>query len=227
MVSGFVNREIVMVCDKQKVTTDLKNGTWTFDEAFLQFNRYCIIKNLREKTIKDYQEAYERFVSFLRQYTLLSVVGELARIHIEDYILHLKGTGMKDTSINTYLRGIRVILNFLSEQEASVRIKVPMQKTDKMIKETYTDNELFKLLEKPNISKCEFLEYRNWCIINFLLATGVRISTLINIKISDLDFDFARIHLVYTKSRKSYIIPMSNAIKEVLLEYLSFRMIRK
>ena len=138
MVSGFTNREITTMCDKQqKVTTDLKNGTWTFDEALLQFNRYCVIKNLREKTIKDYQEAYGRFVSFLQQYTVLSVVGELTKRHVEDYIIHLKGTGMKDTSVNTCLRGIRVILNFLSEQEACIRIKVPMQKTDKMIKETY------------------------------------------------------------------------------------------
>ena len=48
-------------------------------------------------------------------------------------------------------------------------------KADKKLKETYTDAELKILLEKPDIKKCDFADYRSWVVINFLLGTDVRI----------------------------------------------------
>lgn len=223
MISRTDKREITMNISPSNENTDLKNGYWSFEYGFTQFARYCKIKNLRKKTIKDYSENFTRFIRFMEEHSTHTNTGSITANDIDNYILYLRSTGMKETSVNTYLRGLRTVLNFFIKQQACNYIKIPIYKADKTIKETYTDDELYKLLVKPNISKCSFTEYRNWCIINFLLATGVRVSTLINIKISDLDFDFDRINLTYTKSRKSYIIPMSHQIKDILSEYLMFR----
>lgn len=78
-----------------------------------------------------------------------------------------------------------------------------MHKSDKIIKETYSDDELCKLLQKPCLNTCDFVTCRNWVIVNFFLGTGVRVSTLIYIKIEDVDLDFDRSLLTYTKTRKS------------------------
>ena len=96
-------------------------------------------------------------------------------------------------------------------------------KAEKKIKETYTDNEINILLKKPDTKKCNFSEYRDWVFINYVLATGNRVSTIINIKIGDIDFDNDTIILKKTKNRSQQIIPISNSLKIVLIEYLKYR----
>ena len=46
------------------------------------------------------------------------------------------------------------------------------------------------------------MEWRCWAAVNTFLATGIRASTLVNIKISDVDFENDTIHLSKLKNRK-------------------------
>ena len=59
-------------------------------------------------------------------------------------------------------------------------IKIPKADTEAI--ETYTDTELKMLLKEPDIRKCGFVTYRSWVIVNFLLSTGIRQNSLINIR---------------------------------------------
>lgn len=101
--------------------------------------------------------------------------------------------------------------------------KVTIPKVDKTIKETYTDEELEKLLKKPNLKQCSFTEYKIWVYINYLLATGNRLSSALGLKIGDLDFKNQLIHVRKVKNRKEQIIPMSDTLCKVLREYLRYR----
>ena len=60
----------------------------------------------------------------------------------------------------------------------------------------------------------------SWAIVNFLIATGVRASTAVNIKICDIDFEHNIIRLRKLKNRKQQIIPLSTSLKAVLELYL-------
>lgn len=196
---------------------------WTFLDGFQRFLKYCEVKNLREKTIKNYKENFGRFFTYIEESTSYQYIYELTQYDIDNFVLYLKGFGMRDTSVNTYLIGLRTVLNFWIDQQQCLRLKVKLCKVDKQAKTTYSDEELYKLLRKPNILKCDFSTFRNWVIINFFLATGVRVSTLIHLKIEDIDFNFDRILLRYTKNRKSMTIPMSGQLKHVLEEYMKYR----
>ncbi|MDR2861756.1 MAG: tyrosine-type recombinase/integrase, partial [Syntrophobacterales bacterium] len=82
------------------------------------------------------------------------------------------------------------------------RFDIKLIKCDKQIKETYTNEELERLLKKPDINKCRFSDYRNWVMVNYLLGTGNRLKTLINLKWQEIDFHNDMIRLTTTKSRK-------------------------
>ena len=101
--------------------------------------------------------------------------------------------------------------------------KINLIKENDKIPKLYTDDEVMRLLKKPNMKQCNFAEYRTWVIINFLVATGVRSRTLRNIKIKDLDLDNDLIYLNVTKNRKPLVIPMAKTLKKVLIEYLKIR----
>ena len=57
----------------------------------------------------------------------------------------------------------------------------------------------------------------------FLLSTGVRQNSLINIKIRDVDFDNSVVYVNTTKNRKPLIIPLNEDIIKILKEYLQYR----
>ena len=218
MISGC---EITMNVNTKKKCK--RSSYWTFEEGLDRFLNYCRIKNLRPKTVKTYQENYHRFYEFIKNNTIYETINELTQADVNEYTLYLKDKGMRETSVNSYLRGLRAILYFWIEQKQCENMKINVHRADKMVKETYTDSELYRLLRKPDITTCDFLTYRNWVIVNFFLATGVRVSTLINIKIQDVDFEMDRILLTHTKNRRSMLIPMSKQLKKTLQEYLHFR----
>jgi integrase/recombinase XerD len=57
-------------------------------------------------------------------------------------------------------------------------------------------------------------------MIKTLLYTGVRVSELVNIKISDIDLDNCQIKVVQGKGKKDRIVPFPNSFKEILAVHL-------
>lgn len=125
----------------------------------------------------------------------------------------------KTTTINAKLRGIRAFLYFCMEENYIPTYKISLLKEDVIEKEPYSNDELSILLDTPKSNKRT--AWRNWAIENYMLATGNRIGTVRAIKIKDLDFNNNQIKLASTKNRKQQIIPMSSALKNVRLKYLS------
>lgn len=143
----------------------------------------------------------------------------------ENYIIYLQTeTNANDQTIHSYCNGLRVIFNFfISNGYITEPFKMKLPRKEIKLKETYTDQELEKLLKKPDLKKCGFSEYRNWVLTNFLLGTGQRLSTVSNVKIQDICFDSSVIYLLRTKNRTQLIIPMSETLSVILSEYLKYR----
>jgi len=178
-------------------------------------------KNLSSKSITTYKNRLGAFVNFLGADTPIDKVDADT---IDDYTLHLKASGKRnDITILSYLRDLRTFLNFSAERGYIPKIKVSLPKIDKKIKETYTDEELAILLAKPDMDFCPASEYKTWAFTNFLVGTGCRISTALDVKVMDLDFGKGLILMNKTKNRKSQIIPMSSVLAEVLKEYIANR----
>ena len=124
------------------------------------------------------------------------------------FIIYLRSTSKaNEITINTYLRTMRAFLYFCMDCGYLEQYKIVMPKVEKKVKETYTDQELERLMKKPNINKCSFTEYRIWVFENYLLGTGNRLSSALNVRVKDIDFDSASILIRKTKNRKQQIIP--------------------
>lgn len=207
---------------RQKIELRKGQTEKTFEEGYKEFINYCRIRNLREATIKHYNNIVNYVVyKYLDKDTSIREVDQKT---VENYILFCKDNMHEnDVTVNTNLRAFRAILYYFMKLGYMKEFKISEIKVNKDIIETYTDTEINILLEKPDLNKCSFLQYRNWVICNFLLGTGCRIGTLVNIKICDLDFENQLIKYTHSKNRKGQLIPMSNSLKKVLLEYLQYR----
>lgn len=86
----------------------------------------------------------------------------------ENYIVYLKRqTHASDNTINSYLRGVRAMLNYFMELGYVEPFKIRLPKVDKVIKQGYSDREITLLLERPKLRT--FTAIRNWAVVNYLM----------------------------------------------------------
>lgn len=198
------------------------SSSLSIQDCFDKYIKKCTVRNLSEKTISVYRKHYRILAEY---FDVQSPISSITSDIMDDFIVYVKEThNCNDISINSLLRSIRAFLYFAMENgNISPVFTIHMLKTEKKIKPTYSNEELSLLLKKPNKDKCSFTEFRIWALSNYLLATGNRISSALDLKICDIDFDNGVIQINKTKNRKSQIIPLSKTLETVLTEYLSIR----
>lgn len=203
-----------------KIKMTIENGI-TFEEGCEEYILDCKSRNLREGTIRHYRDTMVQMKKYIGSDTL---VKEMTVETFNDFVVELRDNPLlNDQSLNTYARDLKTIMRFFMKREYIPYFKIDVPKADKQPIETYTDRELQVLLKKPNLKHCTFTEYKSWVMTNFLLSTGVRRNSIINIKIKDVDLEADVVHINITKSRKPIIIPLNADIKKILQEYLQYR----
>lgn len=193
----------------------------TFGEGFEEYVLDMKARNLREGTIRHYQQAIKQIYKRIPEDTLISKMSENT---MPEFIVALRDDPkINEVSMGTYARDLKTLMRFFMKCEYLPWFEIKLPKADIEPIETYSDWELRKLLKKPDIRKCSFATYRSWVIVNFLLSTGIRQNSLINLKIKDIDFDNNIVYVNVTKNRKPLIIPLNADMIKILQEYLKYR----
>lgn len=198
----------------------LESNFLTLEEGCNKYLDNCRARNLREGTINHYRQSYVQFAKF---FDMQMRVSDMDEKMYQRYVVFLRETLHNDVSINSYLRDLITTLHFLMNEGYVAPFKMQATKVDRTNVETYSDEELRILLQKPNIKKCSFIEYQSWVMTNFLFCTGVRQRSLMNIRVKDIDFDNSVVFVNVTKNRKPLIVPINQTMAHILTEYLKFR----
>lgn len=200
--------------------TMIRSDTITFAEGCNKYIDYCRQRNLRQATINHYTQSYKQFYKFFDSDMPLCEMTEQA---YNNYVVYLCDTLHNDISINSYLRDLITTIHFLQSEGYVQNFKMKAIKVSKEPIETYTDEELKRLLQKPNLRQCKFIDYQSWTMTNLLFSTGIRQRSLMNIKIKDIDFDNDVVYVNITKNRKPLIIPLNQTMANILREFLKYR----
>ena len=198
----------------------IRDDFLTLEEGCNKYLDNCRARNLREGTINHYRQSYVQFAKFFDMQMAVSDIDEKL---YQKYVVFLREMLHNDVSINAYLRDFITTMHFLMHEGYLPHFKMKAIKVDRTGVETYTDAELMKLLKKPNIKKCKFIEYQSWVITNFLFSTAVRQRSLRYIKIKDVDFDNSVVYITVTKNRKPLIVPFNKTLSGILQEFLKYR----
>ncbi len=135
----------------------------------------------------------------------------------------LKARNIADMTVKSYCLTVRVFSYWCMEQGYCEEFPIKEVKAQGKIKQTYTDEELRKLLKKPNLRKCTFTEYEVWVLENLAICTGLRITSMINIKIGDIDFENNSIIINATKNKKPFMTYFNQEFATILKEYIRNR----
>lgn len=193
-------------------------GNIKLDEAFREYIHEKKINNLSEYTIIAYTNCYKKLKSFLGENIYANEVDLAA---IQDWISSMLDNDMKPITINFYVRNSMTFIKWCMEEHIGYikPFKINFLKEQEPPIKYYTEDEIKLLLARPK-KKASFVVWRTWVIVNWILATGNRCSTLLNIKIQDICFTRKEIVFTRTKNKKLQIMPLSHSLEVILREYL-------
>lgn len=171
-----------------------------------------------DKTLESYQGSFDKFLNY---YSKEMKIGEITRSSVyqyKGYLVALEELSIQ--SVNHYLRDLRAFIYWCIDRTyISEDITVELVKGQEEVIEVYTDEELEKLLVKPHNNE-SFAMWRDWAVVNWILATGNRVGTIINVKIGDVHFGRKEILIRAQKNKKPSIIPLSQKLSSVLKTYI-------
>lgn len=197
-------------------------GSVSIHFAWLGFMVEQKTRGNSKQTLAFYQRFYKKLEAFVsrldtttKDLSIEALEGDSTRLAF------IKSLGdVSQQTINSYLRGFRSFGNWCEEQGYMKYFRCPIKEVEPPAKQVYSDKELAKLLVKPPMT-C-YSEYRNWVIINLLLATGARENTILNIKIGDVDLEEGYILFNTTKAHKIARIGLERKMVSILAEFITY-----
>ncbi|HHY24018.1 MAG TPA: site-specific tyrosine recombinase XerD [Clostridiaceae bacterium] len=176
-------------------------------------------KHLATNTLQSYKRDIEQYISYLQE---LSVVGitNTSKSTIIAYLLHLQKKGRATSTISRNLASIRSFYQYLTKNkviEYDPTIELESPRVEKKLPQILSTQEVELLLDQP---KCVDLKgYRDKAMLELLYATGIRVSELINLNLSDINFDVGFIKC--NKKNKERIIPIGSLALKALQDYIN------
>ena len=201
----------------------------TIQQAFERFQKYNRLKNLSQGSLDFYAAKGRSFFRFLGDTE--QPIHTITEETVEDYIFYMKDQQLHDTTINTNLRMVRAFLYWCMEKGYLEKYPIRLVRADDPIKEPYTTDELQKLLKEPDCKTCSFAEYRNWVIVNFLLATLTTCfapSSFTRLVVSILFWKSSEMHTAtVSKFDKPRLLSTSSSVQSPILALVAFDIDRK
>ena len=182
--------------------------------SFLEY--LSVVKKHSFNTVNSYKIDLVDFLEFNN-----NDIINLSKDDVIRYMQYLYDNNMSKATISRRLSSLRSFYDYLYNngfvsKNYFVNIKNP--KKDKGLPKLVGDIDIDKMFLVPDTR--EPLGQRNLLIIRMLYATGIRVSELVNIKISDIDI-IDRTILILGKGNKERIVVFGNNTKEILDLYLN------
>lgn len=170
-------------------------------------------KKLGDNTINSYMLDLEDFFK-----TFNGSIESCTKKDILAYISSING--LEVSTVNRHISSLKSFFNYLVD-ESIIKVspieEVSSLKKTKKLPKYLSISEVNKLLNIPLNSE---FDYRNKAMLELMYATGLRVSELVSIEYSNIDFENSIIR-INGKGKKERIIPLGEVASYYLKVYLS------
>ena len=199
----------------QKIIQEDSNLRSFFDYLYIE-------KGLSQNTVQAYETDILSFLNWLTKTPNINYLN-LKEDNINKYIAYLFKSKLKSSSVNRKISSLKSLYLYLIKKNIlknSPISEVITPKKEKYLPSSMSEDEVDRLLKSPDTSNK--IEKRDKAMIEMLYATGMRISELVNLKLTDVDLQRC-VAKVFGKGKKERLIPFGEAALEALSEYVSER----
>ena len=170
-------------------------------------------KKLGDNTVNSYMLDLEDFFK-----TFNGSIESCTKKDILTYISSING--LEVSTVNRHISSLKSFFNYLVDEsiiKVSPMEEVSSLKKAKKLPKYLSISEVNKLLNIPLNSE---FDYRNKAMLELMYATGLRVSELVSIEYSNIDFENSIIR-INGKGKKERIIPLGEVASYYLKVYLN------
>ena len=187
-----------------------------------EINQFMIYLHNIKKTSENTELSYRRDLMKVKNYMEeqgIENVKEITKNNLTSYVVYLQKNKFSAATISRNIASLKAFYHYLSKEgmvseDISDALHAP--KIEKKLPEILSTKEVVKLLEQPSGNSPK--EIRDKAMLELLYATGIRVTELINLKLSDVDLQVG--YIVCHDGGKERVIPFGNQAKGALIRYL-------
>jgi integrase/recombinase XerD len=192
-----------------------------WEESILDYSHYLKIeRGLSSHTLQNYIRDVKKLISFLNKKKISSSPIAIKDEVIQQFIYEI-AKEISPRSQARIISGLRSYFNYLIFENYRASNPTDLIETPKIgvkLPDTLSEQEINNLISAIDLSKAE--GERNRAMLETMYSCGLRVSELIDLKISDLFFDEGFIKIV-GKGNKERFIPIHFSAQKYIILYMN------
>ena len=187
-----------------------------------EINAFMIYLHNIKKTSENTEMSYRRDLVKVKNYLEEQGVEDVRKItstNLNSYILYLEKNKFSAATISRNIASLKAFYHYMCKEgmvAEDVAETLHAPKIEKKMPEILSTDEVVRLLEQPSGDTPK--EIRDKAMLELLYATGIRVTELMTLKLSDVNLQMG--YIVCKDSGKERVIPFGNEAKSALIRYL-------
>lgn len=177
------------------------------------------IRHKSLNTVESYKRDVTQYISYLDG-TGVTDISSTTKTTILSYLLYLQKEGRASSTVSRTLASLRSYYLFMMQNgvvKSNPTSNLEAPHVEKKIPKILSGEEVELLLEQPK--NCDNKGIRDKAMLELLYATGIRVSELINLDVSDVNVPMSFVRC--KGGKKERIIPMGHQAKDALENYIN------
>ena len=177
------------------------------------------IRHKSLNTVESYKRDVTQYISYLDG-TGVTDISSTTKTTVLSYLLYLHKEGRASSTVSRTLASLRSYYLFMMQNgvvKSNPTSNLEAPHVEKKIPKILSGEEVELLLEQPK--NCDNKGIRDKAMLELLYATGIRVSELINLDVSDVNVPMSFVRC--KGGKKERIIPMGHQAKDALENYIN------
>ncbi len=177
------------------------------------------IRHKSLNTVESYKRDVTQYISYLDG-TGVTDLSSTTKTTVLSYLLYLQKEGRASSTVSRTLASLRSYYLFMMQNgvvKSNPTSNLEAPHVEKKIPKILSGEEVELLLEQPK--NCDNKGIRDKAMLELLYATGIRVSELINLDVSDVNVPMSFVRC--KGGKKERIIPMGHQAKDALENYIN------
>lgn len=181
------------------------------------------------RTVEYYKDTLSMFLQYANSEGI-EYVHEFSQDKFLSYLTTLRNRGIKNTSVNTYTRGIRAFANWCVDQDYITRsfcsgirqLRDDSAQIYPITSRQASDIDAYMGLlpfDEPSCNNMTYMQMRNYIIFHLMLDCGLRRQEVIKLNIEDVQHNCLVIR--DSKYNKSRIVPLPGELYDYIQAYIN------
>ena len=185
-------------------------------EAFILYLHN--VKKTAENTTMSYRRDLWKWTDFMGTMGITDM-QQINEEHLKSYVQYLENRQFRAATISRNIASIKALYHYMYKEklvDEDIADCLHAPKVEKKMPGVVTINEAVSLLEQPSGDTPK--EIRDRAMLELLYATGIRVTELITLKLSDLNMQMG--YLICRDGSKERMIPFGNKAKNAVFKYM-------